>query len=131
MASSAELAITYDPDWKKLWETRFGDPLLDAETFRLNDDGTVREIGGRPYSAEKIEGQYMGLLKFTPTGWANICTYKLRTTTNQWDALDMTSLLGAIVKQKHLTIHAIPNNAPWGEVDTQKDIELYETQYSG
>ena len=34
--STARLAITYDPHWLKLWEKRFDDPLLDAETFRLN-----------------------------------------------------------------------------------------------
>ena len=128
MASSADLAITYDPDWKKLWETRFGDPLLDAETFRLNKDGTVREIGGRPCSVEKIEGQYMGLLKFTPRGWASISAHQLRTNTNQWDTLDMTSLLGAMIEHKYLTIDAIPNSTLWGEVDTQKDLEIYETQ---
>ena len=30
------LAITYDPNWLQIWKKRFGDPLLDAETFSIN-----------------------------------------------------------------------------------------------
>ncbi|MBF0128245.1 MAG: phosphocholine cytidylyltransferase family protein, partial [Magnetococcales bacterium] len=44
MASSAELAVTYDPGWLPLWEKRFGDPLRDAETFRLDGEGRLLEI---------------------------------------------------------------------------------------
>ena len=31
---TASLGVTYDPNWLGLWIQRFGDPLLDAETFR-------------------------------------------------------------------------------------------------
>ena len=62
--SKADISLTYDPNWLELWTKRFGDPLLDAETFRLNPDGTLAEIGKKPKTVEEIQGQYMGLLKF-------------------------------------------------------------------
>lgn len=60
------LAVTYDPSWLKLWQKRFDDPLVDAETFKLNSDNTLAEIGEKPKSVEEVQGQYMGLLRFTP-----------------------------------------------------------------
>ena len=53
-------------------EKRFEDPLVDAETFRLNYDGSLAEIGKKPKSINDIEGQFMGLLKFTPNGWEKL-----------------------------------------------------------
>ena len=45
MSCNASLAVTYDPKWLELWKLRFGDPLLDAETFRLTPENTLAEIG--------------------------------------------------------------------------------------
>ena len=63
--SQSRLAITYDPNWRILWEKRFENPLTDAETFALDQDGLI-DIGRSPESYETVQGQYMGLLKFTP-----------------------------------------------------------------
>ena len=62
----SDIVITYDPNW--LWQMRFNNPLSDAENFRLDGDRLI-EIGLKASSIEEIEGQYMGLLKFTPAGW--------------------------------------------------------------
>jgi hypothetical protein len=42
LASDAALAITYDPGWLELWRQRFADPLVDAETFRIDNVGLER-----------------------------------------------------------------------------------------
>ena len=70
-AADGEIAITYDRDWASLWSDRFEDPLGDAETFVVRD-GHVAEIGERAARMEEIEGQYMGLLRFTPAGWQRV-----------------------------------------------------------
>ena len=36
---AAALAIAFDPEWQDLWSLRFEDPLSDAETFAVDDDG--------------------------------------------------------------------------------------------
>ena len=38
------LAITYDPNWLQIWKKRFGDPLLDAETFSINSSNQITDI---------------------------------------------------------------------------------------
>ena len=49
---------------KKLWKLRFKQPLVDAETLKLNRDNSLKEIGKKTNNYADIEGQYIGLLKF-------------------------------------------------------------------
>lgn len=125
MAAPGDLAITYDPDWLKLWSRRFADPLADAETFRRNADGHVVEIGRRAASLADIEGQYMGLLKLTPAGWAAAERVRAGLAPAQRDRLDMTSLLGLLI-EAGTRIHSVPVVGPWGEMDSGDDLALYE-----
>ena len=116
-----DLAISYDPDWIGLWTLRFDDPLSDAETFQLTAQGTVSDIGGRPTSLEQVEGQYMGLLRFTPTGWEEVERILQK---ERGISLDMTGLLQQIVKAGRIQVHAIPVVGPWCEIDHPHDLEL-------
>lgn len=125
MESPGDIAILYDPDWFNLWSRRFSDPLSDAETFILNGDSTVREIGSHTDSVTDVQGQYMGLLKFTPHGWSHVSEYLMGLSSDQVDKLDMTSLLSALVGQG-ISIMARANNSPWGEIDSGDDLRLYE-----
>src|SRR5205085_422754 len=68
-AVDADIAISYDTHWESLWRARFANPLADAETF-CQENGWLTAIGERAERISDIEGQYMGLLKFTPAGWA-------------------------------------------------------------
>lgn len=126
MHSSASLAITYDPEWLQLWIRRFGDPLLDAETFRLNTDGNLIEIGKKPNSLKEIEGQYMGLLRITPQGWEEIIRIREDLTPIARDRMDMTSTLSQIIEADRLRIAAIPYYGDWGEVDSAEDLSKYK-----
>lgn len=124
-AVPAWLAITYTPGWLDLWSRRFAAPLADAETFRLAADGTVREIGRRPQTVDEVEGQYMGLLKFTPESWAEVERLLTELPPADGDRLDMTSLLGRLIARGK-PITAVPYAGSWGEADNQNDLALYE-----
>ena len=126
--SMADIAITYDPNWQKLWESRFNDPLLDAETFRLNLDGSLAEIGNKPKTVEEIEGQYMGLLRFTPYGWNEVKYLRSVLTSDQQDRMHMTGTLELIVNHGKIPIVALPYVKTWGEVDSIDDLSFYENQ---
>lgn len=124
--STALLAITYDPHWEKLWTRRFGNPLLDAETFKLENDGTVSEIGNSPASLDDIQGQYMGLLRFTPQSWQEVIKIRSEMKPNECDQMHMTGTLQKIISANCLPIMAIPYEHPWGEVDSEVDLAIYE-----
>jgi L-glutamine-phosphate cytidylyltransferase len=123
-SASADVAITYDPNWLQLWRRRFADPLSDCETFRLHADGTLREIGERAQSLDQIEGQYMGLLQFTPAGFGALSALLSELPALQADRLDMTSLLRRLIARA-VPIQAIAIDDAWGEVDSRSDLETY------
>ena len=127
MEKPMPLAITYDPNWLALWTRRFGNPLLDAETFRLNLDNTVSEIGNKPKSVEEIQGQYMGLLRFEPEGWMEVLRICSALTSVESDRIHMTWVLQKIIESGKVSINAISYNGEWGEVDSVKDLEAYHS----
>ncbi|HEY4319068.1 MAG TPA: phosphocholine cytidylyltransferase family protein [Herbaspirillum sp.] len=126
MSSSADIAITYDLDWWSLWSARFDNPLSDAENFR-QQDGRLEQIGESASDRHQIEGQYMGLLKFTPAGWRHVQTFLHTLTAAAIDKLDMTTLLRNLL-QRDVAIAAVAVEGGWVEVDNPSDIALYEQQ---
>lgn len=122
LASPCDVAITYDTLWESLWRLRFGDPLLDAETFRQHD-GCLVEIGGKPQSMADVCGQYMGLIKVTRNGWQIV--------------VDQCAALGAIVAKTDVTaflrvllqdgirVGAVPVAGGWCETDNGDDLARY------
>ncbi len=129
IAANGDIVITYDPNWRQLWKKRFDAPLSDAETFRL-DKGRVIEIGNRASSMEEIEGQYMGLTRFTPRGWNEVSDFLSGYTQEEQDKMDMTKLLqGLIANGVKITATAIGD--AWYEVDREEDLEIYNSDSFG
>jgi len=122
------LAVTYDPSWLKLWQKRFDDPLVGAETFKLNSDNTLAEIGEKPKSVEEVQGQYMGLLRFTPEGWAEVIRIRDGLTQTERDRMHMTGTLQMVIKAGRVAVHAVSYELPWGEIDSADDLEIYQVQ---
>jgi L-glutamine-phosphate cytidylyltransferase len=125
MKSQAALAVVYDPKWLDLWQQRFVDPLLDAETFRLNPDQTLAEIGKPPKSMEEVQGQYMGLLRFIPEGWAEVLRIRGGLPLTECDRMHMTGTLQKVIEAARIPIAAIPYSGEWGEVDSVEDLSIY------
>ena len=125
-ATPGPLVISYDRDWRRLWERRFEDPLADAETFRIDAQGRLLEIGGRTASIADIQGQYMGLLKFTPAGWEIIEGHLRQLDAATADRLDMTGLLRRLLAGDALPIGTCATRGNWGEIDNPEDVALYE-----
>jgi len=120
-----DISITYDPNWRILWGNRFSDPLSDAESFRLNHDHTVSEIGNKVNSINNIEGQYMGLIKISEKGWSHFKELFDSQDAIQQKSLDMTALFKLVLKANKHKIHAYPYNQIWGEVDNKNDLNFY------
>jgi choline kinase len=126
VSAPGSLVISYDRQWQNLWTRRFADPLSDAETFRIGASGELLEIGGKSTRIEDIEGQYMGLLKFTPASW-NVIEGVLGTLDSPVrDKQDMTGLLRRLLAANALPIGTYGSDGQWGEIDNPGDVELYQ-----
>lgn len=121
VTAPGELAISYDPQWAGLWHQRFADPREDAESFRLTADGCLAEIGAPVRDLSQVEGQYMGLLRFTPRSWAAA----LRVLGGREEVLDMTALLQELVEDGQ-RVETVPCDGPWCEVDGPGDLRVGE-----
>jgi L-glutamine-phosphate cytidylyltransferase len=127
LAGAADpLAISYDRDWQRLWARRFADPLSDAETFRVDAGAALLEIGGKTRRVEDIQGQYMGLLKFTPAAWSATEALLATLEAPVRERLDMTGLLRRLLAGGGLRIGTVATAGDWGEIDQPADVALYE-----
>ncbi len=120
----ADVAISYDVLWRTLWDARFDRPELDAESLRVTDSH-VAEIGGHGEDLERIEGQYMGLLRITPRGFRAIERHLAQTAADEVARMDMTTLLAQLVAAG-VPVAAVPIHGCWCEVDQPSDLALYE-----
>jgi len=126
--TEGNIVLSYDPNWEALWTMRFDNPLDDAETFKLKGNEVI-EIGKKTNSTSEIEGQYMGLVKYTPTGWGQIQDHLKKYNRDDIDKLDMTSLLQNLINSG-ITIHGVAIHEKWFEVDTENDLRCYESNFA-
>lgn len=126
-----DLAVAVDLDWEPYWRQRFGDPLKDAETLAMRG-GLLTEIGGKPTSLAEIEAQYIGLMRFSPTGaaqlWATFdaCVERGSINGKAPEQAYMTDLLQEVIRAG-LPLTAAPFHGGWVEIDTPEDLALPET----
>jgi len=125
-AAPGPLVVTYDRNWRQLWTRRFADPLADAETFRLDAAGRLLEIGGKTTRIEDIQGQYMGLFKFTPPAWNVVEALLQSLDAAVLNRLDVTGLLGRLLVANEFPIVTLPTDGQWGEIDCPEDVQLYQ-----
>lgn len=130
IASAADIAITYDTNFLALWKERNASPLDDLETFRITSDDNLLAIGEKPNTLGEIEGQYMGLLRFTPAGWHSVQQLLSSLPAATIDRMDMTTLLRHLIG-KGIAIKTLAFCGTWGEVDNASDLALYEEKLAG
>ena len=124
--SDAKISVLYDSNWHSLWRRRFENPLDDAETFVIDNNFRLEEIGMQAKNYSRIMGQYMGVIKIDPEAWAEINCYLKSVDDEYADGLQMTSLLQVFIKEHKALIKGVPYPGIWGEVDSAKDLQLYE-----
>jgi len=128
LQSTADIAVAIDMNWERYWRARNEDPLADAETLKLGGDGRILEIGQKPKSLEEIQGQYMGLVKYSAKGlvWLKSVYQEAKSNNDMRGKLPekayMTDLLQSII-DKGFPVTAVPITSAWVEVDTVEDKE--------
>ncbi len=129
LESKTDISILYDPNWLLIWSLRFKDPLTDAESFLINDQNELIEIGEKVNDYSKIKGQYMGLIYFSKLGWKNFSKERSFLSNTKKKKEDMTTALRRLIKNKY-KIYCIEYKGKWGEIDTLDDLQVYENNFS-
>ena len=122
-----DAGILYATNWLAIWQERFPNNVLDdAESFRLDSENNLLEIGSKAKSIDEIQGQFMGLMKFSKEGFKSLCQMLQ---TLDIKALDSTAMLQKFIESKQC-VKCVAFSGVWGEVDSQSDIKIYEKMYS-
>lgn len=118
-----DFAITSSVNWRELWEERMSNPLSDAETFKVDDQGYVTELGLKPRGFDEVQGQYMGLFGIRAAAWPRVFgAYEtLQRTSAGVDQMYMTAFLQHLI-DGGLRAKAVPVTGRWMEVDTLDDL---------
>ena len=131
-----EFCVAVDTKWRGYWEKRFADPLSDAESLEMDNEGYIRDIGQKVNSISAIQAQYIGLIKFSLTGLKKVISLfkKARTFERETGAYFfcpdrsmenayMTDFLQMMIRN-NFKLRAVPIERKWMEIDTIKDYGL-------
>ena len=104
------------------------DPLSDAETFRVDQDNLLLEIGNSPKSFNEIQGQYMGLIRLSPSGWKSMKVILETLPNERLNQIHLTEVLNIIANTSPLKIRTIAYHGFWGEIDSESDLNLFSSE---
>jgi choline kinase len=122
--SKSPISILFDDKWKNLWKKRFTHPLTDAETFKIDKNKNIIEIGKKTKSYKDIEGQYMGLIKFNPLGWEKFKIALKDHFKKGFNKNYLTDIFQKIIEKDISKIKAVKFSGRWCEIDFPKDIKV-------
>ncbi len=126
-----DVVVGVDKNWMNLWQVRMEDVLADAETMKVNAKDQILELGKKPKSLDEIQGQYMGLIKFSAKIMPEIRKlYHSLDPSALYDGkppakMFMTSFLQLVIDTL-CPVQAAFIQGGWLEVDTGQDLALYE-----
>ena len=120
------IGLIIDKDWLNYWEIRFKDPLEDAESLKVSNEGIITNIGQKVEYISEIEGQYIGFFKVAGEARLvfkkNLIDYcENNHTKNIAKKAYLTDFLQYLIN-KRLKIKEIPVNGGWIEIDNPRDI---------
>ena len=122
--SKMKNVMIIDKNWKKLWKLRFDHPLDDAETLKINDDNSLKEIGNKTKNYNDISGQYIGLFKISPTMF-----WQFNRMINEFSScsvkIDFTTIFQKILEEGE-RIYVEKVEKKWFEIDNPKDLTIAE-----
>ena len=132
--SPKDIVVAIDLGWESYWRKRADDFLSDAETLRLSNQNKILEIGNKPKSIKEIDGQYMGLMKFSKQGLVIMKDlFDELVSIGNINGLSiekayMTDLLQEMIR-RGISVHAVTVDDYWIEVDTVEDLESEITKF--
>jgi choline kinase len=129
LESPAEFAVAVSLNWRELWQKRMADPLSDAESMKIDQQGLITELGKKCTSYSEIQGQYMGLFKIRKS-----MVGEMRSVYHQLDKgaiydgkpfqkMFMTSFIQALIDRR-FPVTAVGVTGDWLEIDTVEDLKV-------
>lgn len=139
LESQKDISVVVDDGWYDYWSTRSENPLDDAETLMIDGEGHLEEIGQKTDDIDRIQAQYIGLMRYKNSGVADLLKYcalseeksaqgeRLWRTERPYRKMYMTDLLQGMIDEG-VKLTAVHINRGWFEVDCVEDLEVAERE---
>jgi len=122
-------SVAVSKNWLELWKQRMKEPLDDAESLIMDNDGYIKELGKKIDSYSKVQAQYMGLFRIKNDA-VNVVNNIYQTLDRnslydgrEFDKMYMTSFIQQIINQ-HYPVKGIQVTGQWLEVDRPDDLAI-------
>lgn len=121
---SKNIVIPYSKNWKKVWKIRNKNIFDDAETFKLNNNNKLIEIGNKltKTNLKNTNGQFLGII-YIPKNKIRLFIENYKKIKKK--KIQFTSLLNILINKFKYKIDTIKYNGPWYEFDDQEDLKNF------
>ncbi len=135
LSSPVDIGVVADVAWRRYWEKRFGSAELDLETFSVDSDGAVTELGRPADSSCGITHRYVGLLKFSAKGAKSLMdVYDNRKqqrsvwpqSGKEFEQGYMTDILHQLIEHGD-AVRVVETVNGWMEFDEPSDFEIADS----
>lgn len=142
LESEEECSVVVDDGWHEYWCERCENPLDDAESLLIDAEGFLTEIGQKPDMLEKVQSQYIGLMRFRGQGLKKLLKTageaecrssecrSLWRTERSYQQMYMTDLLQGMIDEGY-KLKAVHIQRGWYEIDNYDDLKIAETKLKG
>lgn len=139
LAAEDDMSVIVDDGWYEYWAERCENPLDDAETLMYDEDSYLTEIGQRTTDLDRIQSQYIGLMRFRGDGLKKMLSLSaeaekrssngeaLWRTTRNYAGMYMTDLLQGLIDEGN-KLRAVHIQRGWFEIDNCDDLKVVESQ---
>lgn len=115
--SREDIFVPSNENFLKSWGSRQVDVLADLESFR-SEKGIVLEIGKKVRDIGSVQGQFAGLVRMSPLGWASL---KSNLEIENRSRLDITTAIQNAI-ENGVRINTDQVNGVWKEFDEVSDF---------
>lgn len=123
-----DIVLPSNSNWKSQWSNRYKDPLEDLETFKFDELGYLTEIGNEPKNYNDIDGQYMGIIKFSKMAGISLkveLEKMFLDNFNNFHNIHLTRYLQMQI-DKGTRINVMSTSEYWFEIDNISDLKYAE-----
>ena len=120
----SQICILSNNNWRKYWQKRFKNPLVDLESFKIDKGNFLKEIGKKEKNIKKIEGQFSGLFKINPDGWNKIEKFIKFDGLKKNFSKDITNFFSSFIEKNPKMIKVVKFKSSWREFDNKKDLKI-------
>lgn len=139
LESVDDMSVIVDDGWYEYWSERCENPLDDAETLMFDADNYLTEIGQKTTDLDKVQSQYIGLMRFKGDGLKQMLALSaeakrrsdngeaLWRTMRNYTKMYMTDLLQGLIDEGN-KLRAVHIRRGWFEIDDCDDLKVVESK---